>query len=154
MARAVTLVELLISVCLISLVLLSAGAVFTTATSFYTSFNAQAQMQNEANTALQTMIRAVSSAKSINKISNTELDVNLYNGDTINYKLVGTRIERKINGVLDEVIARGVSAVNFHDPVFNDTTKRETIRMDLTMARRLGLADSMFSTNVTVRKYE
>lgn len=149
MVRAVTLIELLIAVCLFSLVALAGGALYTTATSFFTTLDAQAKMQNQANIALQEMTRNIYLADDVTKISDSEIEVTPSSGLPFRYRQVGSNIRR--NG---QIIAYGVRELRFSDITTNPQTQRKYLQINLTMQGAQGLVDLQFISSVTLRWYE
>ena len=149
MARAITLVELILAVVLMSMVTLSVGGVYATAVAFFTAFNAQADMQNQANIALQDMIKNIYLAEDVERISSSEIEVIPAAGPPFRYKQESSDITRD-----SEVIARGVERLEFSPLTINPGTQRKTLQIDLTMSGRVGLAELNFVTKVTLRKYE
>ncbi|MFH1339406.1 MAG: hypothetical protein ABIH40_06160 [Candidatus Omnitrophota bacterium] len=163
MARAISLIELLLAVGLISLVTLSGGALYTAASGFFSSFNVQAEVQNQANIALQHMVKYLSAADDVNvsdppsTITFSEITPGGYT-ETYEYTLDDTCLCVKYGpaGDAQEIIARGVSGLIFSGPEENERTKRRVLTIELTMQGRQssGLQPVRFITKVTLRRYE
>jgi type II secretory pathway pseudopilin PulG len=163
MARAVTLVELLMAVCLISLVVLSVGTLYTVATGFFNTFSAQSKMQNDANFALQHMVRHICLAEDVEILNSSGLPatsgprvrVTKQNGTTYEYWQEGSDVKYN-GGVIEEIIASKVNELNFSGYDFNPKSQRITLTVELTMEGKesINLHPLSFITRVTLRRYE
>ncbi len=149
MARAITLIELLVAVSLLFLVVVSAGGLYAAAIGFFTTFNTQAEMQNQANIALENMIKDIYPAEDIEWINSYTIEITPTTGTPFRYYQEGSYIKRDT-----EIIARGVRELNFSGLIINPDTQRKTLQIDLLMAGRGQLKDLEFVTKVTLRKYE
>jgi hypothetical protein len=161
MGRAVSLVELLLAVSLISLVLFSAAALYTAAAGFFSTFNTQAEMQNQANIALQHMVRHICAADNVNILEPSRVRVSEIEPDgtthEYEYWLDNSCSCIKYNGGGDEeIIATKVEELIFSDYYLDPDSQRITLNISLTMQgyERLILQPLEYSTKVTLRRYE
>jgi type II secretory pathway pseudopilin PulG len=157
MARAITLVELLFAVSLMSLVVLSAGAFYSTTTVFFLEIKAQSQMQNEANYALQHIVRNISLAENVSDpgAGSSSITVTRLDGIDYNYWQDGSDIKYN-GGGSNEIIAKRVQNLIFSGRNQDPTSKRITLTIELTMQgnAELKLLPLSFTTQVTLRRYE
>ena len=155
MAKSVSLIELLISITLISMVLLSVGALYTSATGFFSTFEIQAQMQHRASIALQDMVKNIYSAERVEVgVGGSEITVWTSEVDFFRYWLDGSEIRR--GNTLDyELVARGVNLLNFVlTPANPPETYFDILQINLVIGGTGRLSDLEFATKIAIREYE
>ncbi len=161
MGRALSLIELLLAISLISLVLFSAAALYTAAAGFFSTFSNQAEMQNQANIALQHMVRHICVADNVNILEPSKVRVSeIETGGTTHeyeYWLDDSCSCIKYNGGgHEEIIATKVEELIFSDYNLDPESQRITLKISLTMQGDVSLIlqPLEYSTKVTLRRYE
>lgn len=149
MARALSSIEVLLSIILISLVWLSAGLLFRSGAGFYSVISAQADMQNQANFALQHIVRNLVEADGVEILEPSRIEVT-QSGATYEYWLDGSEIKCDKDGL--EVIASKAENLIFSDYQLNDDTQRVTLAIEV-IIQDLG-QPLAYSTRATLRRYE
>ena len=151
--RAVSLVELIIAICFISVVVIAAASMYTSATNFFTTFDAQAELQNRANIVLQEMTIAIFLAERVEvpEDNNSELTVWLSPTESFKYWLDGSNnILRGDPEGESEEIASGVEELEF-SVTYYEATNRNRLQIVLEMQGKFKLQNLRFETEVTAR---
>jgi prepilin-type N-terminal cleavage/methylation domain-containing protein len=126
--RGFTLTELLIVMAVLSMVLGGVFAIQQRGTQSYLMGASRVEVQQNARTALELMVREFRSAQTVTGVGGAG-DVTFVdqNGDTLRYQLVGSTLNRSRNGVAAPLIG-GVDALTFtYYSAFDAATNTGTV---------------------------
>lgn len=126
--RGFTLAELLVAMALTGLVLAGAFAIQHQGTQSYLMGASRVEVQQNARTALELMVRELRSATAVTVVGGAA-DVTFVdqNGVTVRYQRVGTMLNRSANGVPAALIG-GVDALTFtYFSAFDGSTNTGTV---------------------------
>jgi prepilin-type N-terminal cleavage/methylation domain-containing protein len=122
-ARGFTLVELLVAMALLGLILAGVFTLQHQGIQSYLTGASRVEVQQNARTALELMVREFRSAQSVTAVGGAA-DVTFVDQTvaTIRYQLSGTTLNRSINGVPTPLVG-GVQRLTFTYLTFNPATK-------------------------------